>query len=128
MESLLLAKLFGLYFIIVGVAVTLRRKSIMPAVADLARNRALLLFIGAVELAAGLALIVSNPTITFNWMGIISVIGWMLAVEGLVYMAMPARRVQKFIRSFNKPEWYLAGGVLSVVAGAYLAGVGFGFI
>ncbi len=128
MESLILAKLFGIYFIVVGVAFGLRRKSIMPAVADLARNRGLVLVMGFIELAAGLAIIIANPSITFDWMGVISVIGWVLAIEGVVYLVMPARRVQKFIRSFNTKEWYLAGGVLSVVAGAYLAVVGFGFI
>lgn len=128
MESLLLAKLFGMYFILMGGAVLIRRKSIMPAVNELARNRALIFVMGAIELAAGLALVVSYPTVNFTWMGIIAVIGWMLTIEGLLYIVMPVRAVQKFIRSFNKQEWYLAGGVLSLVAGAYLAGVGFGIL
>jgi hypothetical protein len=124
---MMLAQLLGLYFMIVGVIVLYRRKAIMPAVSELARNKGLVLAIAVVELLAGLAIVITYPAVTFDWMGIISVIGWMLMVESILYLSLPSKKVQKWIRRFNTRSWYGAGGAISIVAGAYLAGVGFGF-
>jgi len=127
-EPLLLAQLFGLYFLIVGGVVMLRRQSIMPAIADMAANRGLLLLMALVELAAGLAVILMYPKITFDWLGLISLIGWMLVVEAVLYLALPMKTVQKFIKKFNTHSWYASTGVLAVIVGAYLAGIGFGVV
>ena len=122
----MLPQLLGLYFLIVGVVVVARRASVMPAISALAANRSLVLVIGLAELLAGLAIVLTYPTASFSVEGTISVIGWMLLVEGLIYIALPARSVQKMIKSFNKQEWFVSGGLLAIVAGAYLAGAGFG--
>lgn len=125
--DIFLAQLFGLYFIIVGAIVAIRRQSFMPAIADLANNRGLLLVLSVVEIIAGLALVLAYPTVTYDFVGIISLIGWMMLIEGILYLALPARSVQKLIRNFNTPSWYVYGGAVAVVLGVYLAGVGFGY-
>ncbi len=123
-----LPQLLGLYFIIVGVIALYRRKAIMPAVAQLAANRPLLFVVALVEIMAGLAVILTYPTLSADWMGLISVIGWMLIIEGVVYLSMPNKKVQRLIRRFNTQSWYGAGGALAIVLGGYLAAVGFGLI
>lgn len=128
MEPIFLAQLFGLYFLVVGAIVLLRQSTVMPAIADIAANRGLLYLIALIELAAGLAVIITYPDVSYDWMGVISLVGWMMVVEGILYLALPAKKVQKFVKSFNTPSWYLSGGVLSIVLGAYLAGVGFGLV
>lgn len=122
-----LAQLFGLYFVIVGAIVALRRKSMMPAMAELVNNRPVLLIMAFIELAAGLAVVLAYPTITVSVPGIISLVGWMMLVEGVIYLALPIRTVQKFVRRFNTNSWYVYGGAFSIVIGIYLAGVGFGY-
>src|SRR3989344_1068738 len=125
--EIFLAKLFGMYFIVMGVIMLLRRRSIIPAVKDFASNSGLRFVIAAIELIAGLALVLAYPTVSTSIAGVISLIGYMMVIESLIYMAMPAKFVQDFIRSFNKPLWYQAGGALAIVAGIYLAGTGFGY-
>ncbi|HYF10028.1 MAG TPA: hypothetical protein VD967_00255 [Candidatus Paceibacterota bacterium] len=125
--DIFLAQLFGLYFIIVGAIVALRRKSMMPAVSELVGNRPMLLLLAFIELAAGLAIVVAYPAITFDVMGIISLVGWVMLVEGVIYLTLPIRVVQKFVRHFNTGLWYVYGGAFSVVLGLYLAGRGFGY-
>jgi len=124
---MLLAQLLGLYFIIVGVIVLYRRKSIMPAIAQLAANRALLLVIALVEILAGLAVILSYPQIEASLDGVLAVIGWILIVEGVLYLALPVKIVQRFVRKFNNETWYGTGGVIAILLGGYLAGASFGF-
>lgn len=123
----MLEQLLGLYFIIVGVIVLYRRRSLMPAVGQLVANPALRTVIGLVELMAGLAIVLTYPEVTLNASGLVSLIGWTLIVEGIVYLSMPSRVVQKFIKRFNRDSWYRTGGAIAIVMGAYLAGVGFGF-
>ena len=123
--EIFLAKLFGLYFLIIGVIILVRRKAVMPAVTELTSNRPVLLTIAIVEIGAGLALALAYPTITWNIDGIFSVIGYMLLVEGVIYLASPYRTTQKFIKSFNRSEWFMMGAVASVLIGAYLVAYGF---
>ncbi len=126
--ELFLAKLLGLYFLIMGAIVLFRRSAVMPTVAQLSANRALVLVIAVVELAAGLALVIAQPVVSVSVSGIIALVGYILIIESIVYIAAPTRYVQKMIRKFNRPMWYVVGGLVSIAAGIYLAGTGFGLI
>ena len=126
--DLFFAQLFGLYFIIMGAIIAVRRDNVMPSVSRFADEGPLLLVIAVVEIVAGLGLILAFPGFTLpDLAGWISVIGYMLVVEGVIYLAAPATFVRRFIGYFNRPSWYVVGGVLSVLAGLYLAGKGFGY-
>lgn len=125
---MLLAQLLGLYFIIVGVIVLYRRKSLMPAISQLLNNRALLLVIALSELLAGLAIIIVYPNFTPDWVGAVSIIGWVLVVEGVLYLALPIKVVQRFVRKFNTDTWYGTGSIIAILVGAYIAAGGFGLI
>lgn len=125
--EIFLAKLFGLYFIIMGVIMVLRRRSIIPAIRDFASNAGLRVVIGAIEIVAGLALVLAYPDVSLSVAGVIALVGYMMVIEGILYLSMPAKFVQSFIRTFNKPVWYQSGSALAIVAGIYLAGTGFGY-
>lgn len=122
----MLTQLIGLYLLVVGVIVVARRRSLMPAVSELVANRPVLLVLGLVEVLAGLAVILVSPQAGFSAEGIIAIIGWVLLIEGCLYLAMPMKGVQRFVKSFNKQEWYIGGGFVAALLGAYLAGSGFG--
>lgn len=123
--EIFLAKLFGLYFLIIGIVILVRRKAVMPAVGELVGNRPVLLTLAIIEIGAGLALTLAYPTIQWSVEGIFSTIGYMLLVEGLIYLASPYKTTQRFIKSFNRSEWFMSGGVASVLIGAYLVAYGF---
>jgi len=110
-----------------GVVMLLRRRSIIPAINDFASNSGLRFIIAAIELIAGLAIVIGTQDVTLSVEGIIALIGYMMIIESLIYMAMPVKFVQKIIRSFNKPAWYQSGSAMAIVLGIYLAGSGFGF-
>ncbi len=126
--EIFLAKLFGLYFLILGVIILIRRKAVMPAISELAGNRPVLLTLAVLDIGAGLALVLAYPMITWDVHGIFSVIGYMLLVEGIIYLASPYRTTQRFIRSFNKSEWFMSGAVASVLLGGYLVAYGFALL
>ena len=124
--SIFLAKLFGLYFLIAGGIIMMRQKSFMPIFTEILGSRALLLLLGVFELLAGLAIVIAHPIFTATWEGLITLIGAWMAVEGVIYLAMPYTKVGRLMCQFNTPTWYTSGGLVAVVMGAYLAGKGFG--
>lgn len=125
MTTIFLSQLFGIYFILIGLVVLLRRGSLLPVIREVISNRALLFVVAAIELIAGLALTLTYPAIRASVEGLLSLIGWMLIVEGVLYMLLPMKDVKKMISSFNKPSWYLTGAVISVAMGLYLVAYGF---
>ncbi len=126
MLEVFIAKLFGLYLIIAGVLVLTKKQSLMPAVMDIAKNRALTIVLGALDLAAGLAIVIAFPDVSTSPVGLISLLGYMMVVEGIVYLALPMKSIQKMVRSFGNRQWFMAGGIVAVLGGIYLAGFGFG--
>lgn len=127
MLELFIAKLFGLYLIIAGALVLIKKQSLMPAVMDIAKNRALTIVLGALDLAAGLAIVIAYPEASVTPIGLISLIGYMMVIEGIVYLTLPMKSIQKMVRSFGNRQWVMAGGIVAVLVGIYLAGFGFGF-
>jgi hypothetical protein len=77
-------------------------------------------------LIGGLMLALADPLWQTLPSVIISLIGWMAALEGLVYLALPDDQLAKLVAMFNKPAAYLVGGIVAMVLGIYLAAIGFG--
>lgn len=126
--SIFLAQLFGLYFIIAGTVILFRRKSLIPVVVEFGHDRALILVIALMELIGGLAIAIAHPMWTTDWQGLITLIGWWMIAESVLYLTMPYTGIRRWIRMFNTNQWYVAGGFLSIALGFYLAGVGFGYL
>ena len=128
MLSIFLAKLLGIYMILVGLIFMLRRKAMMPAMKELIKNKSLIYIIAIRELLAGLAIILGHNIWTLGFEVIITVVGWLMLLEGIIYLILPNRLMQKLFGKFNTPVWYGAGGVAAIIIGLYLAGRGFGLI
>lgn len=127
MLELFIAKLFGLYLIIMGVLVLARKRSLMPGIMEIAKSRALTIVLGALEIAAGLAVVLAWNEVSMSPRGLIALIGYMMIIEGVVYLALPLKSIQKMVRSFGNKQWFMASGIVAVLAGVYLAGFGFGY-
>ena len=124
--SIFLAKLLGLYFLIAGVIVMYRQRSLMPAVTEIVGSRPLILTVALGQLLAGLALMIAHPIFTADWRGIITLIGAWIVFESLIYLMLPYGKVSKVLRKFSNATWFTSGGFLAVMLGAYLTGIGFG--
>jgi hypothetical protein len=124
----LLAKAIGPFLVIVGAAIMLRRDYFIEVFGAYPRERLTRVVVSLAELLAGLFLVVAHNVWSPLPAAILTIIGWMAVIEGLVYLLLPDAGVGRFIGTFNTPGWYVAGGVLAIVVGAYLAAFGFGLI
>lgn len=121
--SLYLAKLLGLYFLIVALDMLFRRKELEGAVKDFASSKGLLLFSGAFSLIAGLAIVIGHPVFEPNWHGLITLLGLLFILKGIARFAFPSRFQKRMVSFFHRRYWLLF--LIMLVVGAYLTYSGF---
>lgn len=126
--TIMLAKVFGIYLIVGGLACMIRRQYFMSVMRDFVEHRLLRFFIAIAEFIAGLFLIYSHNYWTSFPEGLVSFFGWALALEGAFYLFMPDKVVRWVIRTFNTKAWYIGGGIVSIVAGLYLVNFAYNFL
>lgn len=126
-SSIFLAQLMGSYLVLVGLLVVLRRKFFLHAMKDFLQSRALRFVVPFIELTAGLALVLTHNIWVWGSEVIITIVGWMMIIESLAYLAIPEKKLVKVLSAMNTNGMYLVCGVLCIVLGLYLAGEGFGW-
>lgn len=127
-HTLYLSQVLGLFLIIVGLAIMLRKRYYVPVVGEFVEDRFMRMVMGILELLGGLFLVLAHNDWSTLPAGIISAIGWVLIIEGTAYLLVSDRTMSWMIRTFNVRMWYVVGGVLSTVLGLYLALTGFGIL
>ncbi len=126
--TMYLAQTLGLYFIILGALILLRQSSMLRVFQSMTKSPLAIYLLAFAELIAGIMLTVAYPQIGTDVAGVLSLIGYMLIVESIFYLGVPLGVSRKFIGRFNTAQWYVAGSVASIALGAYLAGMGFGYL
>jgi hypothetical protein len=124
--TIFLAKLIGLYCIIVAVAMMARKSYALATVQALIRNPPLLLLAEVLVLAAGLAMIIGHNI----WSGgalpvVVTLLGWLMAIRGAVLLALPPDTTTKLFEALRYEErfyFFMAG---TLVLGLYLTVAGF---
>lgn len=126
--SLFLAKLFGFYFLIIGVVFIWRRKSIMPVFEEFAGSRALMVVTALCEIFAGLAIAIVHNIWSTDFRVVITIIGYWMVIEGVIYLLLPGKKmVKNMVKVFSRPGWYVAGSLIAIVAGVYLLNAGYAY-
>ena len=121
-----LSKVVGLTFLVVGLAIILRRRELVPVFAGYVEQRLLRFTLSMIELAAGLALALNDAWSPLP-AAVMTLLGWMAVTEALFFMLAPDALVAWLMDGFNTEGWYLVGGGLAIAVGFYLAGFGFGY-
>ncbi len=123
-----LSQVLGLFLIVVGASVLLRRSYYVPVIGSFVEERMVRMLMGIAELATGLFLVIAHHDWSTLPASIITGIGYLLVIEGTAYLLLPDSVMSWAIRTFNVRAWYAIGGSASIVLGAYLAAAGFGII
>lgn len=124
--TIYLSQLFGLFLAIVGAAVLYRKQYYVPVIGAFVEERLSRMLMGMLELAAGLSIVLAHTDWSSPAASTITTIGYLLAIEGTMYLLLPDKAMGWVIRTFNVKAWYIVGGTLSILLGAYLCFFGFG--
>jgi hypothetical protein len=102
--SLFLAKLFGIYFLIVGALWLFRKDMYTEIVYELFSSKALLAITGFISLVMGLAIAIGHPIFTFDWRGLITFFGYLGILKGIIRIGFPdlsRRIVTKLVKNYS---------------------------
>lgn len=115
--SKLIAGLAGPLMLALGVALLFNR-DLFPAMASqIANDYAVIFLSGILALAAGIAIVRVHNTWTRDWTVIVTVLGWLLILSGLVRMWFP-QMAAPIATSFASSSEHL------ILPGLILAGLG----
>ena len=97
-RTIFLSKLIGLYCIVIAVAMSVDKPATVNAVVALVGSPPLVLLVGLVVVAAGLALVLSHNV----WRGsalavVVTLIGWLTLVKGALFLFSPAPAAGGFV-------------------------------
>lgn len=122
--SAFLGRLLGLSFIIIGIAMVLRREDFENSIQEIGKNDALMTFISFLPLVIGLAILLGH-NIWDSWAIVITLIGWIMAVVGFVRLFFHKEVMQKFLDIVNHPNRIIVSGTVLLILGLYLTILGF---
>lgn len=121
--SIFLAKLLGLYLLIVAAELLVRKHEIAGAVKDFASSKGLILFSGSISLLLGLAIVIAHPIYEATWQGLITFLGYLLVLRGVWRMTFPSRMQKKMVSCFE--HGYRGIFLIFLLLGVYLTYLGF---
>lgn len=125
--TILLSKVLGLFIMIVGFIIMVRREFFIPLVSVFIKDHFLRVIVCVIELVAGLFLVMSHNDFRTLPAMIISTLGWLAIVESIFYLMAPDNMLQNLLSNFKSRTFYVVGGLLSIAVGFYLANFGFGW-
>ena len=121
--SIFLARLLGLYLLIVAADLLLRRHELQGVVKNFASSKGLLVFSGSFSLLLGLAIAIAHPVYEVNWRGFITLLGYLLIARGTLRVAFPTRQQKKLVSFFHQRYWTIF--LILLIFGIYLTYSGF---
>ena len=110
------ARVIGPYLVIVTVSISVRKPQISAFVPALFENPALVWFTGALLILAGLVIIAHHQYWSSLAAVLISLLGWFLALRGLLLLAAPQLMVRAAEEAMTMmPVVWLAFGVFLLI-------------
>jgi len=85
--SIFLAKLIGLYYLIIGIVWVVHKDHFDKLVKEMLGSRSIIGLSGVMSLLVGLAIAIGHPIWHWNWQGLISLLGYIAIIQGVVRIA-----------------------------------------
>ncbi len=126
MRTIFLARLIGLFSLVVSVAMFLHTQAMAEIVTAMVRDRPLVLILGMLGLLAGLAMVLAHNV----WSGgalpvVVTLFGWILLIRGALLLFLSPEAVAGWIDFLHFERlFYLYAGI-TLVLGLYLTYAGF---
>jgi len=122
-----LSRLIGLYCLLAALIMLVDREGMVAAVEALVLDRALLLVLGVITVAAGLAMVLAHNTWSRGALPFaVTLVGWLTLFKGLVlWLLTPAAAAQLYLQQLRYGQLYYLYGAVTLVLGVCLTVAGF---
>lgn len=122
--SIFLAKLIGIYLLIIALIILLRKEQFHSVMKSIISSEGLIAFSGVMSLIAGLAILIGHPVWEWSWRVVISIIGILAVIQGVLRIGFTEQIQRKFSsEKLEGAHWFIF--VLAAIAGAFLTYHGF---
>jgi hypothetical protein len=123
--SIFLAKLIGLFALALGLAVLLHGGGFRTLASEFLASPALIFLSGLITLPAGLAIVLTHNVWTPDWRVVITILGWLAVVTGLIRIFAPQRAAAKARTLVAHPTMPKIGAAIWLAIGALLCFYGY---
>ena len=120
-HSKTIAALMGPLLAAMGVAMLINRSLFPTIVGEVAHNYALIFLSGILTLLAGLAIVRVHNVWTGGWPILVTVLGWLAIVSGLVRIWLPQGAAPIAEAFAGNSASILIGGLVVLALGAFLS-------
>jgi uncharacterized protein YjeT (DUF2065 family) len=120
--SFFLAKLLGIYFLLIAAIWLVRREQFEKLGGDMVASDSLLGLSGIISLIFGIIIVLLHPVWVWGWPVIITLIGYISILQGILRIGFPST-VQKMVPRMMKIHW-IPWGIVTVL-GLFLTYEGF---
>ncbi len=129
-RSVLLAKLIGPPLLAVGLGLLLNQPIYWEMTDEVIRHpspvsNVLIYLSGLLSMVVGLAIVNVHPSWTRDWRVVITVIGWLLLVGGMVRIVLPDIVLKLGSTFYGSPTSLLIVAFISLVLGSFLSFKGY---
>jgi hypothetical protein len=106
--SIFLSRVFGLYLVIVCLAVLFRYKMFRAVYDEMVSSKGHVVFGGFLSLVIGILVVVSHSVFVWDWRLLITLLGYLALIKGIWLLFFPESAL-KFKRSVmeNKSAYYI---------------------
>lgn len=121
--SLFLAKLLGVYMLIVAVIWLFRRNQFETSIKDIFNSPGVLALAGSLSLLAGLSIVIGHNIWDYHWRVVITILGYIAVAKGVLRLAFP-EQAQRWVNVVLSRGYWI--GILIVgLLGLFLTYHGF---
>lgn len=119
-HSRLIAGIAGPALMAIGTAALFNRLQMERMAGELAGNTALVFVAGLLSLVAGLAIVRAHNIWHGGWPVVVTVLGWLAIVGGLVRMWLPGMASPIAAAFTSRPDLIIAAGLVNLALGTFL--------
>jgi hypothetical protein len=123
--AILIARLIGPLFAALGLGMLLNATFYAAAVGEGAHSPVLIAIAGMASLVAGLAILNAHRAWTADWRVLVTVIGWVFIVAGLIRLILPTLAETLAPAVYSGPAALTVAGVVVLIIGGILSFEGY---
>lgn len=115
-----IATVLGWYLVIMSLLLIFKRHIVTSAMRDVMAQPGLLLVMAFITLIIGLLLVVSHNIWVMGWPVIVTIIGWLAVISGIIRLFCPEFIHRTWNKMVDKPHAFTVAGVIILIIGLFL--------
>ena len=123
--SIFIARLLGPLLLLPGIGLVTNPRVFRTMATEVVGSVTLIYLFGLIDVAAGLAIVLTHNVWIASWRVLITLIGWLLLVRGAARVLVPDRLMPHAVKLIRNKQLYPVSGAVLVILGLILCYFGY---